>query len=128
MLDDFKTELSDFAQLDEYPSIGSGNLKKEVITENGTTTTYDSENEDQEEEIAAVAGGLGAVSLTTVADYSVEDADLAGYGLDEASRITVEATYTKNEDENGNRYVMLDGSKIVYQISDEVCKNILNQE
>ena len=99
VLDDFKTELSDFAQLDEYPSIGSGNLKKEVITENGTTTTYDSENEDQEEEIAAVAGGLGAVSLTTVADYSVEDADLAGYGLDEASRITVEATYTKNEDE-----------------------------
>ena len=140
VLDDFKTEVSDFAQLDEYPSIGSGNLKKEVITENGTTTTYDSENEDQEEEIAAVAGGLGAVSLTTVADYSVEDADLAGYGLDEASRITVEATYTKNEDEktmkmyissddgNGNRYVMLDGSKIVYQISDEVCKNILNQE
>ena len=139
VLDDFKTELSDFAQLDEYPSIGSGNLKKEVITENGTTT-YDSENEDQEEEIAAFAGGLGAVSLTKVADYSVEDADLAGYGLDEASRITVEATYTKNEDEktmkmyigsedgNGNRYVMLDGSKIVYQISDEVCKNILNQE
>ena len=140
VLDDFKTELSDLAQLDEYPSIGSGNLKKEVITENGTTTTYDSENEDQEEEIAAVAGGLGAVSLTTVADYSVEDADLAGYGLDEASRITVEAAYTKDDDEktmkmyigsedgSGNRYVMLDGSKIVYQISDEVCKNILNQE
>ena len=140
VLDDFKTELSDLAQLDEYPSIGSGNLKKEVITENGTTTTYDSENEDQEEEIAAVAGGLGAVSLTTVADYSVEDADLAGYGLDEASRITVEAAYTKDdvektmkmyigsEDGSGNRYVMLDGSKIVYQISDEVCKNILNQE
>ena len=61
VLDDFKTELSDFAQLDEYPSIGSGNLKKEVITENGTTTTYDSENEDQEEEIAAVAGGLGVI-------------------------------------------------------------------
>ena len=98
------------------------------------------QSEDQEEEIAAVAGGLGAVSLTTVADYSVEDADLAGYGLDEASRITVEAAYTKDDDEktmkmyigsedgNGNRYVMLDGSKIVYQISDEVCKNILNQE
>ena len=127
VLDDFKTELSDLAQLDEYPSIGSGNLKKEVITENGTTTTYDSENEDQEVEIAAVAGGLGA-------------ADLAGYGLDEASRITVEAAYTKDDDEktmkmyigsedgSGNRYVMLDGSKIVYQISDEVCKNILNQE
>ena len=31
VLDDFKAELSDFAQLDEYPSIGSGNLKKEVI-------------------------------------------------------------------------------------------------
>ena len=31
--------------------------------------------------------------------------------------------YIGSDDGNGNRYVMLDGSKIVYQISDEVCKN-----
>ena len=138
-LDDIQTELDQIAQLDTYPSIGSGNLKKEVITQNGETTTYDSENEDQAEDVAAVAGGLGAVKLSEAADYSVDDADLAGYGLDDTSRITVEVTYT-SDDENqtmtlyiggengsGDRYVMINDSRIVYLISDEICKNILNQ-
>ena len=61
------------AQLDDYPSIGSGNLVKEVITQNGETTTYDSEDEDQAEDIAAVAGGLGRSDTSEAADYSVED-------------------------------------------------------
>lgn len=138
-LDDIQTDLSQIAQLDTYPSIGSGNLKKEVITQNGETTTYDSENDDQSEDIAAVAGGLGAVTLTEAADYSVEDADLVGYGLDEASRTMIEVTYTSDEkdktmtlyigaeDGNGKRYVMMDDSRIVYLISDEICNNILNK-
>ena len=138
-LDDFQTSLDDMAQLDEYPSIGSGNLKKEVITENGKTTTYDSEDEDQSEDIAAVAGGLGAVTLSSAADYSVEDKDLEKYGLDDSAKTTVEVTYTQNEkdktlmlyiggeDGDGNKYVMLNDSRIVYLISDEICKNILNQ-
>lgn len=138
-LDDIQTDLAQIAQLDTYPSIGSGNLKKEVITQNGETTTYDSEDDDQAEAIAAVAGGLGAVTLSEAADYSVADADLAGYGLDEAGRTTVEVTHTSDEEEktmvlylgaengSGKRYVMMDDSRIVYLISDEICKNILNQ-
>ena len=138
VIDPFNYTLDDMAQLDDYPSIGSGNLVKEVITQNGETTTYDSEDEDQAEDIAAVAGGLGAVTLSEAADYSVEDEDLDVYGLDEDSRITVEATYTQNDEEqlltlyignedgNGNRYVMLNDSRIVYLISDEICDNILN--
>ena len=138
VIDPLNYSLDDMAQLDDYPSIGSGNLVKEVITQNGETTTYDSEDEDQAEDIASVAGGLGAVTLSEAADYSVEDGDLDMYGLDEDSRITVEATYTQddeeklltlyigNEDGNGNRYVMLNDSRIVYLISDEVCDNILN--
>ena len=123
VIDPLDHALDDMAQLDDYPSIGSGNLVKEVITQNG---------------IAAVAGGLGAVTLSEAADYSVEDKDLGMYGLDADSRITVEATYTQddegqmltlyigNEDGNGNRYVMLNDSRIVYLISDEICDNILN--
>lgn len=138
-LDDIQTELDQIAQLDTYPSIGSGNLKKEVITQNGETTTYDSENEDQAEDVAAVAGGLGAATLSEVADYSVDDADLAGYGLDATSRITVEVTYTSDDEDqtmtlyiggengSGDRYVMMNDSRIVYLISDEICNNILNQ-
>lgn len=138
-LDDIQTELDQIAQLDTYPSIGSGNLKKEVITQNGETTTYDSENEDQAEDVAAVAGGLGAVKLSEAADYSVDDADLAGYGLDATSRITVEVTYTSDDEDqtmtlyiggengSGDRYVMINDSRIVYLISDEICKNVLNQ-
>ena len=138
VIDPFNYALDDMAQLDDYPSIGSGNLVKEVITQDGGTTTYDSENDDQAEDIAAVAGGLGAVALSEAADYSVEDEDLDMYGLDGTSRITVEATYTQddedqlltlyigNEDGNGNRYVMINDSRIVYLISDEICDNILN--
>ena len=134
-----QTELDQIAQLDTYPSIGSGNLKKEVITQNGETTTYDSENEDQAEDVAAVAGGIGAVKLSEAADYSVDDADLAGYGLDATSRITVEVTYTSDDEDqtmtlyiggengSGDRYVMMNDSRIVYLISDEICNNILNQ-
>lgn len=137
---DLTDSLADMAQFDDYPSIGSGNLKKVVITENGETTTYDSENEEQSEDISAIAGGLGAVSLSEAADYSVTDADLAGFGLDEAARTTVEVTYTDDdeektmtlyiggEDDDGSRYVMINDSRIVYLISDEICGNILNED
>lgn len=140
VLQDLQYSLDEMAKLDDYPSIGSGNLKKEVITQNGQTTTYDSENDDDTENIAAVAGGLGVVSLNNAADYSVDDEHLSEYGLDENSRITVEATYTENkkdnvltlyigkEDGNGNRYVMINDSRIVYLISTEICNNILNVE
>ena len=138
VIDVFQHSLEEMAQLDEYPNIGSGNLKKETITQNGGTTTYDSENEDDAEAIVAVAGGLGAVKLSSAADYSVADADLAKYSLDETARITVEAVYTENDKENvlrlyiggddgsGNRYVMMNDSRIVYLISEEICDNILN--
>lgn len=138
VIDPLDYTLDDMARLDDYPSIGSGNLVKEVITQDGETTTYDSEDDDQAEDIAAVAGGLGAVTLSEAADYSVEDEDLDMYGLDEDSRITVEATYTQDDEEqvltlyigdedgDGNRYVMMNDSRIVYLISDEICDNILN--
>lgn len=138
LADDLNYTLDDMAVLDEYPGIGSGNLVRETITRNGETTTYDSENEEQTEDIAVVAGGLGAVTLSEAADYSVSDEDLGSFGLDEESRITVEAVYTDDgeekvltlyigdENEDGNRYVMINDSRIVYLISDEICQNILN--
>lgn len=138
VLESFHYVLDDLAQLDTYPSIGSGNLVREVITQDKETTVYDSENEEQAEDIAAIAGGLGALTLSEAADYSVEDEDLSDYGLDESARITVEVTYTQNEEEQvmmlyigaedgeGNRYVMLNDSRIVYLIGEEICNNILN--
>lgn len=137
-LDELQYTMDELAQFDTYPEIGSGNLLKETITENGKTTTYDSEKEEDAENIAAVAGGLGAVKLDTAAEYSVSDEDLPKFGLDEKARITVEVTYKANDIEdamtlyigntNGSdkRYVMINDSRIVYLISDEVCKNILN--
>lgn len=138
VLDELQYTMDELAQFDTYPEIGSGNLLKETITENGKTTTYDSEKEEDAENIAAVAGGLGAVKLDTAAEYSVSDEDLPKFGLDEKARITVEVTYKANDIEdamtlyigntNGSdkRYVMINDSRIVYLISDEVCKNILN--
>ena len=138
--DNLSQSLNDMAQFDDYPSIGSGNLKKVVITSGETSTVYDSENEEQSEDISAIAGGLGTVALSEAADYSVADADRGNYGLDNASRTTVEVTYTEDnedktmtlyiggEDGDGSRYVMMDDSRIVYLISDEICGNILNED
>lgn len=132
--------LNELAQFDEYPDIGSGNLAKETITEKGKTTIYDSDEEEDVENIAAVAGGLGAVTLDEAADYSVSDENLSKYGLDEDMRITVKAVYTEGEEklenelilyigkENGSdkRYVMMNDSRIVYLVPATVCDNILN--
>ena len=75
--------------------------------------------------------------MKDAADYSVEENDLSKYGLDEQSRTTETVTYTNNkkektvtlyfgkEDGNGNRYVMLSDSKIVYLVENEKCKNML---
>lgn len=138
--DNLSQSLNDMAQFDDYPSIGSGNLKKVVITSGETSIVYDSENEEQSEDISAIAGGLGTVALSEAADYSVADADRGNYGLDNASRTTVEVTYTEDnedktmtlyiggEDGDGSRYVMIDDSRIVYLISDEICGNILNED
>lgn len=139
-ISDLQHSLDEMAQLDTYPTIGSGNLKKVEITANGSTLTYDSAKKEDSKDIATVAGGLGAVQLKKAANYFVADKDLAGYGLDQAARTTVKVTYTDNKkdenlslyigktDNSGNRYVMMNNSRIVYLISQDICKNILNQK
>ena len=115
------------------------NLEKAVITQNKNSVVYDSADETQTEQIIAIAGGLGAVQLSTTADYCAEEKELSEYGLDEDLRAAVEVTYQEDEKEKkltlyiGNRvgddrYVMLNDSKIVYLVSDAICGNILNEE
>lgn len=141
LLSDLQYSLEELAQLDTVPAIGSGNLVKVIIENSKETTTYESENEEDTESIATVAGGLGAMSLDTAVDYGVsEDEKLLNYGLTEEKRITVTAEYTSDEDTetftayigeedgSGNRYVMVKGSETVYQVSNEVCANILDEE
>ncbi|MDD2979434.1 MAG: DUF4340 domain-containing protein [Hespellia sp.] len=134
---DMQTAVTDMAALDTFPTIGSGNLKKVEITENDTTTTIDSENDDDAEKIATSAGGLSVVALDTVADYSADEAALKKFGLEETTSTKVVVTYTDNkeektitfylgtEDGNGNRYMKLANSDIVYQVKTSTCDNIL---
>ena len=139
VIEDLNYTEEDLIQLDDYPSIGSGNLEKAVITKNKNSVVYDSADETQTEQIIAIAGGLGAVQLSTTADYCAEEKELSEYGLDEDLRAAVEVTYQEDEKEKkltlyiGNRvgddrYVMLNDSKIVYLVSDAICGNILNEE
>ena len=130
-------DLTNLVQYDTVPSIGSGNLKSVTITENGTDTVY--EDDDQ---VGELAGGFGTLSLTDCVNYHASAEELAEYGLDESQRITAKAVYTdsenkeqtltvylgKTDDAGENRYVMVEGSDMVYRISETVAQNMISIE
>ena len=64
VIEDLQYSMEDMAQLDTFPTIGSGNLKKVVISQGTEKTKYSSENDDDAKSMATIAGGLGAVSYT----------------------------------------------------------------
>ncbi len=124
-------DLSEVVDNDTVPSIGSGNLKKVEITVAGETTKY-----KDEDDLSELAGGFGALSLTAPVDYHVTDETLSNYGLTESERTTATATYKNGDDKetftvyigketgDGNRYLMVDGSKLVYQVSTDIINNM----
>lgn len=130
-------DLINLVQYDTVPSIGSGNLKSVTITENGTDTVY-----EEDDQVGELAGGFGALSLTDCANYHASAEELAEYGLDESQRITAKAVYTdssdkeqtftvylgKTDDAGENRYVMVEGSDMVYRISETVAQNMISIE
>lgn len=96
--EDLQYSLEEMAQLDQVPSIGSGNLVEEAITKAGSQTTYSADNKDDSEAVATVIGGLGALTLDTVENYTVQPEELASYGLDEGNRTQVDAVYSTSTD------------------------------
>ena len=130
-------DLTNLVQYDTVPSIGSGNLKSVTITENGTDTVY--EDDDQ---VGELAGGFGTLSLTDCVNYHASTEELVEYGLDEGQRITAKAIYTdssdkeqtftaylgKTDDAGENRYIMVEGSDMVYRISETVAQNMISIE
>lgn len=132
LVSDLVFDLSSLTENDTLPSISSGNLKKVEVTQNGETTTYKKKKQRSE-----LAGGWGTISLTQCADYNVKD--LAKYGLDEANRIAVTATYKDSTsgdkktctvyigNENGdNRYVQLKDSNMVYEVGSSIVENMMS--
>ena len=132
LVSDLVFDLSSLTENDTLPSISSGNLKKVEVTQNGKTTTY-----KKKKERAELAGGWGTISLTQCADYNVKD--LEKYGLDEANRITVTATYKDSTsgdkktctvyvgNVNGdNRYVQLKDSNMVYEVGSSIVENMMS--
>lgn len=134
LVDSLRYELSDLIQNDEVPSIGSGNLLKVEVIEDGKKTIF-----EEEDDLAQLAGGFGVLTLDQCAEYHVTDDVLPEYGLDKESRITATATYsdpdTKEELEftvyigdmadEENQYVMVEESIFVYQVSKDVVENMI---
>lgn len=146
-------DLDTLVEKDTMPAIGSGNLLTAEFTENGQTTTYSSDDEEQSETIANIAGGYGAMTLTDLASYHATAEELTTFGLDEASRTTVTLTYQESSSDSsdsdsgdseeedsgsltytlylgsdsgdGTRYVQVQNSDLVYLVSSDVLNNLL---
>ena len=146
-------DLDTLVEKDTMPAIGSGNLLTAEFTENGQTTTYSSDDEEQSETIATIAGGSGAMTLTDLASYHATAEELTTFGLDEASRTTVTLTYQESSSDSsdsdsgdseeedsgsltytlylgsdsgdGTRYVQVQDSDLVYLVSSDVLNNLL---
>lgn len=127
-------DLSGVVENDTVPSISSGNLKRVTVTENGKDTVYTDETE-----LGELAGGLGTLTFETCADYHADNSALKDYGLDAESRMTVTAVYTEEDEENTftvyigktdgeNRYVMKKDSKMVYEVSASIIRNMTTVE
>ena len=142
MVDVMNFDLDSMVQMETFPVIGTDNIKTVSIANGGETTTYDSENNDQSEDITAIGGGLGAAYFVDCLDYNIQEGELAQYGLDEAERTTVTVVYTDSNDEEQTfvlyigaaddtdtyNYVLMDGSTMVYTMTQEIVDNILNVE
>lgn len=146
-------DLDTLVEKDTMPAIGSGNLLTAEFTENGQTTTYSSDDEEQSETIATIAGGYGSMTLTDLASYHATAEELTTFGLDEASRTTVTLTYQESSSDSsdsdsgdseeedsgsltytlylgsdsgdGTRYVQVQDSDLVYLVSSDVLNNLL---
>ncbi len=126
-------ELADVVQNDQVPTIGSGNLLKVEIIEDGKTTVF-----EEEDELAQLAGGFGVLTLSDCVDYHVTDETLKTYGLNKKERMTATATYSSSdteenknftvyigkETEEENQYIMVEDSKMVYQVSKDIIGNM----
>ena len=138
LLSGLSYSLNDMMQTDTFPTLSSGNLKKVVITNGSRKKTYTSKSKN---DMDSIAGGLGVFTFGDCQNYSAEDKDLAKYGLDSDSRVTVDITYKDTEtkksksltlyigskDKSGeNYYVKLKDSKMVYLSDADIVKNILN--
>lgn len=138
LLSGLSYSLNDMMQTDTFPTLSSGNLKKVVVTSGSKVKTYTSKSKN---DMDSIAGGLGVFTFGDCQNYSVKDKDLAKYGLDSESRVTVDITYKDTEtkksksltlyigskDKGGeNYYVKLKDSKIVYLSDADIVKNILN--
>lgn len=136
-----------FVQNDTLPSIGTDNIKKVTIegsVENDAV--YKKSNDEDEDALATILGGYGAISLGDCEDYNVTtNKELKQYGLNKKSRIAVTLKYTEDDEDTGDtetkeftlyigstddsgsyRYIQAEGSDIINIVSYDTANNLLN--
>jgi len=135
----FDRGLYDFVVSDTSTIIPASNITSLVISEDGNETEF-----TDADMIAAAA----AISLTSCVDYSADDAELELYGLASPTKVKINyfeerkvqaedysyasklpikveldfAYYIGGSDGEGNVYIKMQGSKMVYKITSEAAE------
>lgn len=150
-------EIGDMIVNDTIPTIGTAQVVKININSPNGKSSYKGGSDDDEDEdaISTILGGLGALSFDGCVNYHVKNDELADYGLDKEHRIAVKITYKEtteesedseststddsqekqsftlyigNADDTGtSRYVQVKGSKIINKALADTVNNLLNE-
>jgi hypothetical protein len=152
LIDKLQFDLSNLVENDTVPSINSSNLTKVEVTESGEATSYtdsdsltqlaggfgtlsltnpvsydvtDSELEEygltDDQKITVKATYTNSASSDSDTDSSDEEE-----GSDADSDEETFTVYLGKETSDGYRYIMVDGSKMVYEITTELASNMMS--
>ncbi len=100
-------DIGEFVKNDEVPGIGSGNLKKVTVVQDGETTEY-----SDEEDIGELAGGFGVLTLSDPVNYHADEEALKQYGLDESTATVITAVYEDADSEEEQTFTVLVGKRV----------------
>ncbi|MFV0527885.1 MAG: DUF4340 domain-containing protein [Lachnospiraceae bacterium] len=133
-------DVTSLVQMEEIPTLSSDAISKVTIAQGDSSNTYEADNEEQAETFEDITTDLSIFYFYSCVSYNATEEELEGYGLGESGRTTVTVTYTDDDDQEQTyvlyigdldssstyRYVQVEGSTFVYEVTMSLITSLVN--